>query len=190
MANSLIRFHPPSPAGTSPQPLPLGVGFPVPPLDQRIKHALILLGEKQIKTWASLIALTSMGEDKAEELVIQAVVRARLCESLAASVGLAHRDQELFLVGMFSLIDAILDRPLHDILGTLSIADDVQAALLGERNRLRGILECVLAYEKGDWDELSEHAAQFGLDEALIPRLYLEAVAWGEQSFRATARAA
>jgi EAL and modified HD-GYP domain-containing signal transduction protein len=148
-----------------------------------LKRALVLLGEREVKKWISLIALASMATDKPEELVVQAIIRAKFCESLAAAAGLSRRTQDLFLMGMFSLIDAILDRPLADILSTVPLADDIKEALLGEENRLRLIYQCALAYEKGDWDQLSAHTALLGLNEAESPRLYLEAVTWGQQTF-------
>ncbi|MBI3329617.1 MAG: HDOD domain-containing protein [Nitrospinae bacterium] len=149
-----------------------------------IKRALVLLGEREVKKWVSLIALVSMGNDKPEELLVQAIIRAKFCESLAPVVALARRAQELFLMGMFSLIDAIVDQPLADLLRGIPLATDVTAALLGEENRLRHIYECAMAYEHGDWEKFSEWAAGLGMDQAGTPRLYLEAVKWGQLSFR------
>lgn len=148
-----------------------------------IRQALVFLGEREIKKWVSLVVLTSMGEDKPQELIVQTVIRAKFFELLASGVGLADRTDELFLMGIFSLIDAIVDRPLSDILKEISIADDVKVALLGGENRLREIYEYVLAYEKGDWEKLSEQATQLGLDETEMPRLYLKAVQGSHQSF-------
>ncbi|MBI4714628.1 MAG: HDOD domain-containing protein, partial [Nitrospirae bacterium] len=79
-----------------------------------IKHALALIGEKEVKKWTSLVALASMGDDKPSELIVGAIVRARFCEAMAHRAGMADRSQELFLMGMFSMLDALLDRPLRD----------------------------------------------------------------------------
>ena len=78
-----------------------------------IMHAITLLGAREFKQWASLVVMASMGSDKPDELVIQALIRGRFCESLAPMLGMKQRAQELFLMGMFSVIDAILDRPLR-----------------------------------------------------------------------------
>lgn len=156
-----------------------------------IRQALILLGEKEVRKWASLIALASMSKDKPEELVAQAVIRAKFCESMAPLVGLAHRAEDLFLMGMFSLVDAILDRELKEILRDMPIADDVKAALLDERYRsgaegarLKNAHECVLAYERADWPRLEEAAKNLGMSNAALelPRLYLQAVGWVQKS--------
>jgi EAL and modified HD-GYP domain-containing signal transduction protein len=147
-----------------------------------LMHALVLLGESEVRKLISLIALTTMGQDKAEELAVLAAVRAKFCESLGPLLGLSQRSQDLFLLGMFSLIDAIVDQPLPDILQAMPLADDVKAALLGQDNRLREIYEFSLAYEKGAWEQVSELATRLGLPEGDIPLLYRRAVEWCQQS--------
>ena len=86
----------------------------------------MLLGEKEIKKWISLITLANMGQDKPDELVILAIIRAKFCESLTFYIGLRHRSEDLFLMGMLSLIDAILGQPLSDILNEIPIANDIK----------------------------------------------------------------
>ena len=81
-----------------------------------IRHAVRLLGEHQIKKWASLVAMTGMGDDKPTELVVTSLVRARFCELLGPLIGMKHRQLELFLMGLLSLIDALMDRPLAEAL--------------------------------------------------------------------------
>ena len=114
-----------------------------------IMHAIRLLGPREFKQWASLLVMASMGSDKPDELVIQALIRGRFCESLAPILGLKQRSQELFLLGMFSAIDAILDRPLEEILKDLPLTDDIKDALSGKPNRLRGVLTMPWRTRKG-----------------------------------------
>lgn len=149
-----------------------------------IKQALVLLGEREVKKWVSLLALTTMGEDQPEELVLLAIIRAKFCESLAPYVRLMARSSDLFLMGMFSLIDAILSRPLESVLSEMPIADDVKSALLGEENQLRDVYDCVIAYEKGEWDKLSEIAAKVGMDEDRTPQVYMSSVDWAMKQFK------
>jgi EAL and modified HD-GYP domain-containing signal transduction protein len=144
-----------------------------------IKHALALLGDRNFKKWASLMALSSMGQDKPAELVINAMVRAKLCEAIAPKVDLKHREQDLFLLGMFSLLDALVDRPLTEILAEIPIAEDVKRTLLGERGGpFADVYQTVIAYEKGDWENFSKGTALLKLDENEIPKLYIEALDW------------
>jgi EAL and modified HD-GYP domain-containing signal transduction protein len=149
-----------------------------------LMHALVLLGEREVRKLISLIALTTMGKDKPEELAILAAVRAKFCESLAPLFGLAQRSQDLFLLGMFSLIDAIIDQPLPDVLQALPLADDVKAALLGEDNRLHEIYAFSLAYEQGAWGQVSAWSSRLSLSEADLPLLYRRSLEWCQQSFQ------
>jgi c-di-GMP-related signal transduction protein len=149
-----------------------------------IQHAMALLGEKEVKKWLSFITLATIGEDKPEELAVQAIIRARFCESLAPHVGLPSRADGLFLMGMFSLLDAFLDRPLSDLLMEIPLDTDIKKALLGEENRFGELYQCVLAYERGEWGKLSEHGKKFKITEALLSQLYLGAVEWGSIPFQ------
>jgi c-di-GMP-related signal transduction protein len=149
-----------------------------------LPQAIVLLGEREVKKWVSLVAVASMGEDKPEELVVQAVSRAKFCEALASTPGFSRRSEDLFLMGMFSLIDAILDRPLPELLEEISLDTEVRDALLGKENALRRILDCVVAYEKGEWEGVSEKAGRLGLEESVLSKEYLEAVEWTYQCFR------
>jgi c-di-GMP-related signal transduction protein len=148
-----------------------------------IMHAITLLGAREFKQWVSLLVMASMGSDKPDELVVQALIRGRFCESLASMLGMKQRSQELFLLGMFSVIDAILGRPLREILKDLPLSDEIKDALSGKPNRLRAVFDYALAYEKGHWDDLSAMAKALGLDESGIPAAYLAAVRWANSSF-------
>ncbi len=154
-----------------------------------VMHAITLLGAQEFKQWASLLVMAGMGSDKADELVIQALVRGRFCESLAPILDMRQSAQELFLLGMFSMIDAILGRPLREILLDLPLSDDIKDALCGRPGRLRAVFDYALAYEKGDWENLAAKAEALELDEAGIPALYLAAVNWANSSFGAVSLA-
>lgn len=86
-----------------------------------------------------------------------------------------------FLTGLFSLIDAILDHPLEVVLEKLCLPKKVKDALLGESNDFRAVLDLVIAYEKGSWEQVSLLAGKLGINECEILDCYLEAVTWTEQ---------
>ncbi len=94
------------------------------------------------------------------------------------------REGDLFLLGLFSMIDAILDRPLPEILAQLPVPEDTRTALLHRNNRLAQVLALVEAYEQGDWEKLTGLAASLQIDEASIPEMYLTAVEWARQVFQ------
>ncbi|NWF53875.1 MAG: HDOD domain-containing protein [Syntrophaceae bacterium] len=148
-----------------------------------IKQALLLLGQAEIKKWLSLITLAGMGTDKPGELVVHTITRAKFCESLAPHAGLFRRADDLFLVGMLSLMDAFLDRPLSDLLIEVPINDEIKGAILEKQNRLGEVYDYVLSYEKGDWARLNEQQMKLGIHEVYPPQLYLNALKWGQEAF-------
>lgn len=148
-----------------------------------VRQALSLLGEDAVKKWASVAALAGLAQDQPAELVVSSLVRGRFCELIAPSAKLEERGGELFLMGLFSLLDAITGRPMSEVLADLPLADDVKLALLGNRTRLFDVLSCLIAYERGEWDTFSLYAGKLRLDEAGVARVYLDAVAWGSESF-------
>jgi EAL and modified HD-GYP domain-containing signal transduction protein len=147
-----------------------------------VRHALLLLGSNEIKKWSSLVLVANLAEDRPHELVIQALIRAGFCEALALGAGLTHRDQELFLMGMFSMLDSILGQPMDEILESVPVPDDIKEALCGDKNRARHVLECVLAYEQADWETLGHYMSHLGLSEEGIPEIYQRVLHWVHES--------
>jgi EAL and modified HD-GYP domain-containing signal transduction protein len=152
-----------------------------------IRDALSLLGNREVRRWASLIALASMGADKPAALVQEAAIRGRFCELLAAPVGLGDTAESLFLAGLFSLMDALLDRPLPAILQELSLPGTATGILLGESGPGRSLFESALAYLRGDWANFARCAAGAGLAEDAVPPLHREALAWAREALDPTA---
>ncbi|MFZ5642927.1 MAG: EAL and HDOD domain-containing protein [Bacillota bacterium] len=146
-----------------------------------INQALVMLGQKGISKWVSLVALKGIGEDKPNELLVTSVCRAMFCELIAPKVGLANRCSDLFLMGMFSLIDAFLDQPLSVVLSKLPISMDIMDALLGEQCLFNDVYNLALFYEQGDWEKLQVITVKLGLDEAEATRLYIESLAMANQ---------
>ncbi len=149
-----------------------------------ILHALTLLGVMEIRKWASLVFIANMSKNVPEELVVQSVIRARFAESLANPIGQPKRKDDLFLMGLFSLIDAIINQPKSDVLEKLPISDDVKKAILEEEGTLGTVLNCVIAYERGEWDQVSKLCESLAIDETILPVHYVNAVKWADHSVR------
>ena len=138
---------------------------------ESIRHAVLLVGMDLLKNWASLAMLESI-EDKPRELMVTAMVRAYMCQQLGTALRQKNVDQ-FFTVGLLSVLDALLDRPMREALRVLPLADSVKDALL-EHNGLMGVvLACVKAYERADW----ERACCAGLDEKTVRDAYFSSVA-------------
>ncbi|MEZ4654891.1 MAG: HDOD domain-containing protein [Candidatus Eisenbacteria bacterium] len=151
-----------------------------------LQESLRLLGEREVRKVLSLILLTALGRDRPEQLITDSVVRARFCEELAPSLGLRTRAQDLFLLGMFSMIDAVVGRPMDEVLTELPIAADLKDALLGTGGELRSVLDFVVAYERGEWERLEDVRSELSLSKDDGPEAHLKAVAWSQESLHAT----
>jgi c-di-GMP-related signal transduction protein len=151
---------------------------------QTLRHALVLLGEREIRMCATIWALANLAKDTPSEIIVCSTLRGRLCEMLAASAGLPDAASNLFLVGAFSLLDVILQRPLEEVVADLPVSEDVRAALAGEPNRLRSVLDMVMAYERGDWERSAALAAETGVEDGRLPDLYVQAIQWTREVFQ------
>jgi EAL and modified HD-GYP domain-containing signal transduction protein len=137
-----------------------------------LRQALLLLGTEFITPWVSLIILSGI-DDKPHELMMTAMVRAKMCELLAQAGG--HSDTEAFFTaGLFSALEAIMDGTGEEVLRSLPLTDDLMAALLRYEGILGRVLHCTLAYERGDWQAVSCP----GLDNTTITESYLQAFNW------------
>ncbi|HEY5562056.1 MAG TPA: HDOD domain-containing protein [Clostridiaceae bacterium] len=145
-----------------------------------IRNALVLLGKKEVVKWLSLMTLKALSSNKPEELQVLSIVRGRFCELLAPKVGLSESASSVFLMGMFSVIDTILDRPMIEILMELNISFEIQVALLGGDNRFKKLYDLVLSYEQADWSNFSALAKELDLDENEVPILYLKSLEWSK----------
>jgi EAL and modified HD-GYP domain-containing signal transduction protein len=147
---------------------------------QSIRHALNLLGEQDVRKYLSLIVLSSVGTDKPQEMVKNTLVRARFCESIAVELELETNKADYFLLGMFSMVDALMGRPMGEILRDLPLNADVKKALLGKNNTFHKVLQLVRDYESGEWRTFDPIANKLKLDPVKISNLYMEAVEWGK----------
>lgn len=149
-----------------------------------IRQALVLLGLKEIKKWATLLAISNMSDEKPVELVKNSLIRARFCESVANHTNIKGQSSELFLMGLFSLIDAIIDQPFYSILEDLPLSRDIKSALLGGESPYRNVYDLILAYEKADWQGVSKYAGTLTLDEQKLPHIFLSSIRWVDKIFR------
>src|SRR5438093_3859809 len=139
-------------------------------------QAVRLLGVTAITRWTTLMLLTEV-RDKPSELMTLAMVRATMCERLAQTLAPPHT-ASCFLVGLFSVLDALMDRPMPEVLRALPLAEEIQQALLDYAGRLGTILHSVLAYERGNWEE----AMHLGLDQNTLLDAYLHALTWAVET--------
>jgi EAL and modified HD-GYP domain-containing signal transduction protein len=154
----------------------LGIASPV----RSIRHGMNLLGERELVRWIRMATALVMGQEKCSDLVLSSLVRARFCELIAPNVD--HGNSDLFLMGMLSLMDAILELPMGVVVEGLALDSDVKAQLLdakaGRKSQLTPIYDLMLAREAGEWDAVTDFTKKLNLSLAFVNRAYTEAMRW------------
>jgi EAL and modified HD-GYP domain-containing signal transduction protein len=146
--------------------------FCLPRRVESLRHGIALVGMRLISEWASVLLLESI-EEKPRELMITSMIRAHMCRQLGTGMRQKNLDQ-FFTAGLLSLIDAVMDRPMPEILRMLPLVDDIKNALSQRQGAMGAALKCVEAYERCDWD----HTSCGDLDESKIREAYLTSVSW------------
>jgi len=144
-----------------------------------VRHALSILGEREVRRWIRLVASLGAGQDKSSHLVLAALVRARFCELLSPKI--QHGDSDLFLMGMLSLMDTILEIPMRQVLDNVPIDQECKSVLLGATSRLRPFYQLMLAQESGEWVAVKELTAELHLSEGDVSASYWQAMQWARQ---------
>jgi EAL and modified HD-GYP domain-containing signal transduction protein len=151
-----------------------------------IGQALVLLGIEPIRKWTTVWCLAGLSTGGTPELATLALLRARACELLAARLP-GSESSELFLVGLFSLLDVMLSRTMSDALEGLPLSAVAADALKGHPNTLRSVLDAVIAYERGEWNEAATLAAASGLEPLTLSEAYTSAIKWSQDVSQLTA---
>lgn len=136
-----------------------------------VREGLVMLGLKAIKTWTTLIVMSEI-DYKPKELLDYALIRAKMCESLAASYDCSHDSG--FMIGLFSTIDAMMNKPMAELIAPLPLSKTIKQALLEGQGDLGQLLQDVVNYEQGQWDDVSEEHVSL----AQFSQSYIEAAQW------------
>ncbi len=147
-----------------------------------VRHALTILGERDLRRWVRLVATVGAGQDRSSDLVLSALVRGRFGELLAQRV--PRGDSDLFLLGLLSLIDAMLEMPMADILDRISLDQATKAVLLGQPSSLSPVFQLMLAHESGAWGEAVRLSQGLGLDPEAVATDYWAAQKWARELSR------
>ncbi|NMP30747.1 HDOD domain-containing protein [Thalassotalea sp. M1531] len=145
-----------------------------------LKHALIYIGEVELKKFIALLALSDLAQNKPNEIMRLSLFRAKYCEL----VGQAMQDNEdppkAFLTGMLSMIDGILDHDIGSVVDILPIDKEIKAALLGENIYLTSYLDLAKHSEQGQWLHCESIAKQFRIPIEACNQIHQDAIAWAD----------
>lgn len=135
-----------------------------------IDFALNLLGTEQMRRWASLVTMDQMGEEKPSELVLSSLIRGLMCEQLFLEQPKhdPSRSSAFFLSGLLSLVDAMVDMPMDQVLVDLPLDPEVRSALMGVSGPARDTLDLVVAFDQGDWKGFSRGLDLTGLQADIV----------------------
>ena len=139
-----------------------------------IEDTVVLLGGNELKRWAAMLALATV-DSKPHELLVSAIVRAKMCELVATRLKRQHPSR-YFTAGLFSMLDALLDRPLDEVLSQMPLAADLELALLTGSGDVGEVLYSVKAYDEGRFDEVPS----LGLESTDMWEVYLQALEWSD----------
>lgn len=146
-----------------------------------LKHAIVYLGLHEVRHWANLVAISSV-DDQPSELMVIALVRARMCQLLAQALGREYDGSTAFMVGLFSVLDAILGTPIEEVLEALPLDQAVSGALQGGQDGYGLLLQAAMAHEHGDWEQVATASA---INDLEVSSIYLEAVDWAGMTSQA-----
>lgn len=152
--------------------------FPIRCEVKSIRQALLLLGDDDVRRWCRLAGMFEMSQGRRSELILTTLVRARFCELVGDRF--EHSDVDLFLLGMLSLMDAILEIPMSAVLDGLPIDDASRILLVAHEGELRPLYDLIAALEAGAWEGVVSACALLGLDEADAANCYSTAIDWAQ----------
>lgn len=143
-----------------------------------IRQAVVLLGEREIRKWLSLLVVARMGTGGPDETLMSACIRARFGELVARELEGDETAEIVFFMGLLSLLDAMVGMSMEELLSPLPLDDRIVQALLRNEGPLAPYLDIVKAYERADEEALQRMSGSFGMGMDRLSALYIEALQW------------
>ena len=145
-----------------------------------ISHAVTYLGEVEIRRFVTLAVISEISSNKPAELVRLAAVRARFCEILGQESPRRSKPNELFMLGLFSLLHAMLDTPIAEVLKKIPISEEIKQGLIDQKGPLSVFLEIVIAYERGNTDVCFQALDAISVPKERVSSIYLSSVEFAD----------
>lgn len=143
-----------------------------------IRHATAMMGQKELKKWITTAVVGELCTDKPNEVTRLSLLRARFAENLAGVFGMALQSSELFLMGLFSVLDVILDMPMEEALAMVHVSKQVRDVLVERKGPLAKVYDFILRYENADWQEVSRQMILEDIDLDTLYNAYLQTLEW------------
>ncbi len=153
-----------------------------------IRHAAAMLGQKELKKWINAVVSHELCADKPSEITRLSLLRAKFAENLAPTFEMANFSSELFLTGLFSVLDIILDKPMKEALAMVNVSKEITEALVDKKGELSKVLNFIECYEIASWSEISRQMIVYNIKETPVYEAYTDALAWYRDLFGVTDR--
>ncbi len=148
-----------------------------------IRHAAAILGQRELKKWINTVITKELCADRPNEVSRTSMLRAKFMECLAPVFGLGTKSAEVFLMGLFSILDIILNMSMEEALKKVTVSKEIEDALVHRTGELANIYSFVVSYEAADWQEISRQLIVLGVDTDMIYQAYTETVCWYKEMF-------
>ena len=146
-----------------------------------IRRAVAILGQKEVKKWATVAISIGIGEDRPSEITKLSLIRAKFAENLAPAFDMAIKSGSLFISGLFSLLDVILQKPMWEAIEEVASEEEIKDALVNNTGRIYDVLSLIYAYERADWHTASISMVRNGVDIEVLTQAFLDSLYWYRQ---------
>lgn len=146
-----------------------------------IRHAAAMLGQKELKKWINTAVANKLYADKPSEITRLSLLRAKFAERLAGSFGMQDKSEELFLLGLFSVLDVVLEKTMEEALEMVMVAGDIRDALTQGKGPYATLYEFIQQYERADWQEVSRQLLLADVSMENVHEAYVDALKWYKQ---------
>lgn len=148
-----------------------------------IRHAAAMLGQKELQKWINTAVAGKLYADKPNEITRLSLLRAKFAENLAPFFELGQQAEELFLMGLFSVLDVIFDQPMEEALKLVKVSGEISDALISHTGILAPVLEFALSYERADWQEVSRLMILKNIGMDAVYEAYVQTLGWYRDLF-------
>lgn len=149
-----------------------------------VRHAAAMLGQKEFKRWINTVVTSELCADRPGEITRISLIRAKFAENLAAAFGIGGLAPELFLTGLFSVIDTILQLPMSEALGMVKVSKSIEKALTTGTGELGEVLNFIVNYENASWAEVDRQLVLKNISTEQVHAAYIDTLEWYKKLFK------
>ena len=151
-----------------------------------VKHACAMIGQKELKQWINTAVTEALCADRPNEIIRMVMIRAKFAQELAPLFDFAMEADELFLMGLFSMLDIMLEKPMEEALDMIVVAKEIRESLLTDSGKYSMVMDFLRAYESADWTEISRMMLLRNISDKQVEDKYVESLKWYHDMFGLT----